>query len=48
MFEYKIEEVNEGKYHSTKLYFYENNIPEVIALKYFSVTENSKLLHIAI
>lgn len=48
MFEYRIEEVNEGKYHSNELYFYENNIPEVIALKYFSVTENRKLLHIAI
>lgn len=37
--------MNEGKYIS-KLYFYENIIPEVMFLKYFNVTENSKLLYI--
>lgn len=29
-------------------YFYENNTPEAITLKYFNVTENSKLLHTVI
>ena len=38
--------MNAGKYIS-KLYFYEN-MPEVMFLKYFSVTEKSQLLYIVI